>query len=69
MVKRYLALLKKEMRAVLQRMIVEVGAIPGCAMIRGKRYPECTEQESYPLGFKRPDLPTFDGNGAAQQHL
>lgn len=60
---------KKEMRAEVQRMIAEVGDITGCVMIRGKPYPEWTEQESYPPSFKRPDVLTFDEKGVARQHL
>lgn len=40
------SLTKKEMRAEVQKMRTDACGIIGCAMIRGKPYPEGMEQES-----------------------
>lgn len=41
------SLIKKEMRAEVQRMIAEASGITGYTKIRGKSYPEWMEQKSY----------------------
>lgn len=62
-------LVQKEMTMEVQKIITDADGIIGSSIPKGKPYPEWMEQQPYPPGFKRPDLPSFNGKGTTRRHL